>query len=232
MPSPDSEELVDRPLLRRLAGEQSFARGEEYFSDGRVRQLRVGGDRVSARVDGSRIYRVKLWRRRGELQFRCDCADGQSEAFCKHCVAVGLAWISRPADDGPGHTVQDEGRPSVETASARREEERRALARYLRSCDRARLSALLLEATDFDDILRRRLLLEALGIAPAPGEQATAAESLPREGAIAVYRQLLHQAIHPCRDRGLPRNAGLCAGAGGGRRPRSPAGWKLAETTR
>ena len=94
------EGFLDAALLRRLAGEQPFASGEACFVEGRVRQLHASADRVTGRVEGSRAYRVKLWRSRGEFQFSCTCTAGQDHAFCKHCVAVGLAWLAAPGASG------------------------------------------------------------------------------------------------------------------------------------
>ena len=190
------ERFLSRPLLRQLAGEQLFARGEQCFALGGVRQIRAGKDRVSARVAGARTYRVKLWRRRGELQFRCDCDEGQTATFCQHCVAVGLAWLSHPEEPGASPADAADRPPAAKRDEARREEERRQLAAHLRTCDPARLAGLLLEATDYDEILRRRLLLEAIGIAPAPDTRGARARPRPRP-AVAAYRQLLREAIQP-----------------------------------
>ena len=93
--------FLDAPLLRRLAGEPVFAEGERCVAEGRVRQLRVSAERVAARVEGTLSYRVKLWRSRGELQFSCTCTAGAEHAFCKHCVAVGLAWMAAPGGTEP-----------------------------------------------------------------------------------------------------------------------------------
>ena len=192
------ERFLSRPLLRQLAGEQFFASGEQCFALGSVRQIRAGKDRVSARVAGARIYRVKLWRRRGELQFRCDCDEGQTDAFCQHCVAVGLAWLSHPGEPTASPADVAGGTATAKRDDARREEERGQLAAHLRTFDPERLASLLLEATDYDEILRRRLLLEAIGIAPAPDARGSKAKAPPRaRPALAAYRQLLREAIQP-----------------------------------
>ena len=46
------EGFLDAALLRRLAGEQPFTRGEECFAEGRVRQLHASADRVVLLADG------------------------------------------------------------------------------------------------------------------------------------------------------------------------------------
>ena len=190
------DRFLSRPLLRQLAGERLFARGEQCFALGSVRQIRAGKDRISARVAGARTYRVKLWRRRGELQFRCDCDEGRTETFCQHCVAVGLAWLSHPEEPGAPTADAAEGAGNSERDEARREEERLRLAAHLRTLAPERLASLLLEATDYDEILRRRLLLEAFGIAPSPEARAARAPR-PARPEVAAYRQLLREAIQP-----------------------------------
>ncbi len=187
MPSPSPDDLLNRPLLRQLAGDKSFAHGEEYFTTGRVRHIRVVGERVTARVNGSRTYQVKLWRGRGKLHYSCNCAAGRADTFCKHCVAVGLAWLAGP-----------EGQPML--ASAPTDEERRRhpeddpmrqqLQLHLRNLDKDRLIALVLEATDYDDILRRRLRLETIGVVRGEGQRRPATAPNLEE-----YRQLLREAI-------------------------------------
>ena len=89
--------------------------------------------------------------------------------------------------DGAANNQRDE---------ARREEERLQLAAHLRTLAPERLAGLLLEATDYDEILRRRLLLEAFGIAPTPEARAAKAPR-PARPEVAAYRRLLRAAIQP-----------------------------------
>ena len=79
--------------IRQLAGERFFARGEKYFDEGRVHGLTEYRGQVAAKVAGTEDYRVKLWAERGRLGYSCSCPVGDDEEFCKHCVAVALAWI-------------------------------------------------------------------------------------------------------------------------------------------
>ena len=183
MSADPADHLLDRPLLLRLAGEKSFARGEEYHKEDRVRQIQAGSDRVSARVEGGQAYRVRLWQARGELQWSCTCPLGREAVFCKHAVAVGLAWLETTA--APGHSPR---------ALRQEEDQRRArIEGHLRGVPPERLIALLLEATDYDDILRRRLLLESIGVIRAePGRRR--AKGIPAPD-FAAYRQILREAI-------------------------------------
>lgn len=175
MPTPPPDDLLDRTLLRQMAGDAEFRKGENYHQAGAVRQVQVAGDRITAKVSGSRAYRVKLWRGRGELQFSCNCDRGHEQEFCKHCVAVGLAWLAGP--DGPA------AKPGVT---------RDELRDHLRGLDKERLINLALEAMDYDDILRRRLMLETIGVARPRKPDAPPLD-------LATYRQILREAIE-CAD--------------------------------
>lgn len=176
MSTPPPDDLLDRTLLRQLAGDAEFRKGENYFQAGAVRQVQVAGDRITAKVSGSRPYRVKLWRGRGQLQFSCNCDRGHEQAFCKHGVAVGLAWLAGPEGQA--------AKPGVT---------RDALRDHLRGLDKERLINLALEAMDYDDILRRRLMLETIGVGRPRGKAEAPAPDL------GVYRQILREAIE-CAD--------------------------------
>jgi uncharacterized Zn finger protein len=85
---------LNRPLLLELAGERSFERGEDYFDEERVRSLVEFEGMLAATVEGTEDYRVKLWAEGGSLGFTCECPYADEGNFCKHCVAVGLAWLA------------------------------------------------------------------------------------------------------------------------------------------
>ena len=103
--------MLDEATLEALAGPRSFARGEEYAATGAVGRLELAGDVVLATVHGSHPYRVRLGVSGSSgrsLTFSCTCPIGVEGAFCKHCVAVGLCWLS-------------EGRPARSSAEVVRE---------------------------------------------------------------------------------------------------------------
>jgi uncharacterized Zn finger protein len=91
---------LSRRDIRQLAGERFFARGERYFDEGRVHGLTEYRGQVAAKVAGTEDYRVKLWAERGDLGYSCSCPVGDEGEFCKHCVAVALAWIEESAGKG------------------------------------------------------------------------------------------------------------------------------------
>jgi uncharacterized Zn finger protein len=86
-------EALDRSLLRGLA-----SRGEEYFEAGCVDRLTLEGDALLATVQGTHRYRVELRPGEAVVEHSCTCPYGREGAFCKHCVAAGLALLESGAD--------------------------------------------------------------------------------------------------------------------------------------
>lgn len=89
-----SSEMPPLPLLSddnliRLADKGAFQRGQRYFNEGRVAVGKSDNDHIRARVEGTTVYAVELAFRDGELIAACNCPV---EGFCKHAVAVSLAW--------------------------------------------------------------------------------------------------------------------------------------------
>lgn len=159
-------DILSRELLRELADEQSFERGEEYCED-HPESLRERRGKVEATVLGTELYGVELWSNRGALAFSCNCPVGQEWAFCKHCVAVGLAWLERKPR-----------KKSREPKPVTRDDVRR----WLMGQPHETVVDLILEVAADDDGLEQRLLLGA------------AREARP-ESAIETYRRALDEAV-------------------------------------
>ncbi len=62
-----------------------------------MQEVLRSGDSIRAGVLGSSLYGVRLWVIRGQLRYSCDCPVGEEGEFCKHLVAVSLAWLANPA---------------------------------------------------------------------------------------------------------------------------------------
>ncbi len=164
-------EILDRRTLRRMAGARSFERGEDYATRGRVGPVVEHEGSLTAKVRGTRPYRVKLWVERGDLAYSCTCPVGTDGAFCKHCVAVGLAWLE------PGPTMKaPEKKPAKPGVTM---EDVRA---HLAGQDKNALVGMLMERAINDDRLRQRLLMKA-------------AKRGPRGLDIATYRQAIDDAV-------------------------------------
>ena len=162
-----SVSVVTPRRLRRLAGERFFGRGEAYFADGAVKSIRPHDGGVKAIVQGTRRYRVHLWAEDGELGYACTCPIGHEGEFCKHCVAVGLAWHAGDRDG--------EADPGEQDASNVTEGDVRG---YLLRLDKAELVSLVLEQTDEDERLHRKLTLRAAQAVPGTASQYVWKEAL------------------------------------------------------
>jgi uncharacterized Zn finger protein len=91
--------LLGKPNLRRLAGARSYERGLDYAAAGQVARLARNEEGVEASVQGTHRYRVELRvGDDGELVGSCNCPMGAGGAFCKHCVATGLAALEADED--------------------------------------------------------------------------------------------------------------------------------------
>lgn len=94
--SPGSPGSSDQPLtVLALRGQAraAFARGEAYFQEGRVLELKRQGEIFEATVIGSQPYRVRAQVYQGRLVSACTCPV--EDSICKHAVAVALAELER-----------------------------------------------------------------------------------------------------------------------------------------
>jgi len=83
--------LLTIPRLRSRAA-WSFARGEHYFDAGNVAELRIVDDALEGVVTGNEIYKVRVMAVNDRLFSTCTCPVGDD--FCKHAVALSLAYIA------------------------------------------------------------------------------------------------------------------------------------------
>lgn len=138
--------ILSKSRLRQLAGEQYFARGEEYFKAGTVIRLQNSDEHgIHARVLGTQLspYTVRLWRRGKDLDWGCTCPLGTDGEFCKHVVAAGLAFLA-------GVEIPDDEDDTDETASIRE---------ALDAMSREEMQELLFERATWDEDLAAELLL-------------------------------------------------------------------------
>jgi uncharacterized Zn finger protein len=141
--------VVNRQQLQDMAGASPFARGEAYFKSGQVHDLVEHQGTLTAKVSGRHDYRVKLWVDGDALNYDCTCPVVVNEgAFCKHGVAVGLAWLAGTAAEGK---VGKAGQPAVTLQDVEL---------YLQRQSKETLLSLLLEQVLENDRLRERLLLK------------------------------------------------------------------------
>jgi uncharacterized Zn finger protein len=94
--------ILHRETIEKLAGGRSMARGREYFESGRVKALARDRASLSGVVAGTSSYAVRLWVKDSSLAYSCSCPRGEDGDFCKHCVALSLAWLAQAAKAAPG----------------------------------------------------------------------------------------------------------------------------------
>ncbi len=143
--------LLTRRRLRQLASGRSFERGETYFRERRVLSLVQRAGALTATVRGAEDYSVRLGAADGALRFHCSCPVGGDGEFCKHQVAVALAWLAdrQAAEDAEGETAG--------TAVVKLDD----VQPWLLQQEKSTLAAWLLEAAERDPRLRERLLRQA-----------------------------------------------------------------------
>ena len=83
---------LSESVIATLAGEAAYRRGLEYYNDGRVEQLSINDTQISANVEGQQRYQVSLNHTAKMFDGSCDCPASDNFDFCKHCVAVSLAY--------------------------------------------------------------------------------------------------------------------------------------------
>ncbi len=146
------DDLITCASLEDLAGRTAYQRGEEYASAGAVGRLRVTDEKITAKVEGTKSYQVKLWDDEGDLAYDCTCPRAADGYFCKHCVAVGLAWLaenSATLKSGAG------------SGKKKRRDPWRDIKEYLTTQQQDVLIELLLDVAQRDDRLYQSLLLKA-----------------------------------------------------------------------
>ena len=143
--------------LLAAAGQRSFDRGTKYLDA--VGSLTVVGNQVTASVRGTDEYIAVLTVGRGSGVIGvCDCPHGKEGFFCKHCVAVGLAFL-RETRTSKGKSRQAKASEASQGAQAP------SLYAWLDSLSKDALLLLVLDQLVEDEDWRSRLELRAASAA-------------------------------------------------------------------
>lgn len=89
--------ILHKDAIKKLSDERSFARGRDYFEKGRVQALTRNKSMLVGVVTGESPYAVRVWVKDSSLAYSCTCPRGEEGEFCKHVVALSLAWLARAA---------------------------------------------------------------------------------------------------------------------------------------
>lgn len=142
---PDWLRLLADGALRQLSGAAVFARGQAYAGSGAVESLQSSlpepGEpaAVQAVVVGTQPYQVRVCiDDADDLDGECDCPHAQSANFCKHLVAVSLAWRGALGGAAPAQDPQAAKTAANKVAAAAKRastkaDKRQVLRRFLQS---------------------------------------------------------------------------------------------------
>lgn len=152
-------ELITLQSLEDLADGAAFLRGRQYYADDAVSHLQADDSKLSARVAGSKNYRVTLQDEDGMLGYDCTCPRAADGYFCKHCVAAGLAWLDEQAEDAASPPMQ----------KRKKRDPWQEIRTHLAAQPPATLIALLLDVAARDERLYQLLLLRSERAAGSAG---------------------------------------------------------------
>lgn len=94
--------ILHKDAIKQLAHDRAYARGRDYFERGRVKALARHKSSLTGVVEGGTAYAVRVWVKDTGLAYSCSCPHGEEGNFCKHCVALSLAWIAQAAREKGG----------------------------------------------------------------------------------------------------------------------------------
>lgn len=177
--------FLDRRTLRRMAGARSFERGEDYFVNKQVGAIAEHKGTITAKVQGTRPYRVKLWIEKEDLEYSCTCPVGADGGFCKHCVAMGLTWLE-------GGQLKLSGKGQAPPAVTMDD-----VHAYLSGQDKKALVDMLVDHAMEDDRLRQRLFMKTATKGSKGLDLATyrrAIDEAVESGGFVDYRSAYHYA--------------------------------------
>ncbi len=166
--------ITENKILK-LAGGQSFARGEEYFEEERVKGLRIQDNKIAAKVHGTHTYRVKLWLEDNTLEYYCTCPlFERDEVFCKHLVAVSLAAQEAGIDDLDSTQKQKRKKDRVLTSTD--------IERFISAQEKETLITLLMDYAQSDDRFYEKLRMKA-----AAGDKSSG---------VATFKHAINEAVN------------------------------------
>jgi uncharacterized Zn finger protein len=191
--------LLDWDAIVDLAGSVYVQRGMRYLEDGRVGPVKATDDAIEATVRGEDAYAVRVSLDGSRIVSDCTCPIGETGAFCKHCVALSLAWLRPLTAARPAAPRSDRHRTAAKQPID-------AIGSFLARLDRQALVDLVVAEADRDDGLAERLRLRAAMAAPADEGLPAIEEALDR--ATRVWGALHYRDV-PAFARGVDETADI-----------------------
>ena len=91
--------ILHRDTIAVIVGSQTFERGEACFKAKRVERVDASPGELKGVVrpseQGRRPYTVRVWVREEGVAYECTCPIGVRLQFCKHTVAIALAYLEK-----------------------------------------------------------------------------------------------------------------------------------------
>lgn len=110
----DFKKFLSEKYLRETAGDKAYARGQNYYNEGRVQIISHIKYSFVAEVEGSFPYRTRFsFNPNGQFYADCTCPAMYNDGFCKHAVAAGLYFIL----ENPPLSKKKEKQPSQDIFS-------------------------------------------------------------------------------------------------------------------
>lgn len=151
--------------LKGASNATIFKRGQAYAQSDAVQAVEQEDGPVPAAratVVGTQPYEVEVWVDEGAVGGQCDCPNAEDGWFCKHQVALAMAWRGLLGGEVPASDETARAKTAAAAATAAKrartvEDRREALAEFLRSQDAQVMAQRLLELADRDAAVEREL---------------------------------------------------------------------------
>jgi uncharacterized Zn finger protein len=82
-------------IIAKLCPRAVFADAQDYYQAGRVLEINPVGRSIHAKVSGVRPYNIQISEQADQIIATSDCGCAKDAPFCKHSVAVLLAWAAQ-----------------------------------------------------------------------------------------------------------------------------------------
>lgn len=128
--------------IRKLCTEAPFEHGKRYLDEGRVNILEASPTGVTAEVQGTEKYNVKVDLKNG-ISAECNCPY-DLEGYCKHIVAVLLSML--------------DNREEIETMMAKSQKDQKAVLALLKEADQVELREFLRNEIELLPTLRAHFM--------------------------------------------------------------------------
>lgn len=201
--TPPLGDLLTRRALRKLAGKRRYDRGAEAFASGQVSLVEAAPAAAQGVVAGSKgPFEVHLGSQDGEFRWACTCRNGQDGEFCKHAVAVAVAWQAEQKKHAQAHGEADSGEAMDEMRD------------WLRGLKKSQLVDWLIEEARLDPSFYQWILEKMIPTRTAPGRVAAGQtiqelwDSFQRTPSYDLY-QLLRAYTEPLQEWPLWREKAL-----------------------